>query len=312
LRFLDGKIANQLRKASWKCKRIAWSVKRAWPNASIHLIRDRGLGDVLMCTPTLRVLKRKYPRSRIHFYTDLPDVVRGLSYIDRVLPVAERPALAVYMTYKQIGQVIPQPKHLATIMGEALAVAVDDVRPDCVVSAEIVERFSNEWRHLPRPHVLVQRRAGPWTPNKNWPDEYWQKLIRSLSQTATVIEIGDSPQDGSSPDLRNYLDLRGKTTVAELAACVAASDVLVAPVSGPVHIAAAVNTPSVVILGGYERPENTEYARNKVFYTPLNCSPCWLRTPCPIYRECLTQISPEAVEQAVIELWAARTQEPAP
>jgi ADP-heptose:LPS heptosyltransferase len=153
------------------------------------------------------------------------------------------------------------------------------------------------------PRIVIQRYAGPWTPNKNWPAEYWDRLVTALLKSASVIEIGTP--DAGAFDASNYIDLRGKTSLAELVAAINAADILVGPVSGPLHIAAAVGTPAVVILGGYEVAENTNYPGNRIFYTPIQCSPCWLRTPCPINRECLRRIAPEAVEKATAEMWSS-------
>jgi ADP-heptose:LPS heptosyltransferase len=170
----------------------------------------------------------------------------------------------------------------------------------------LVQRFRRAWRDLPRPHVLVQRRAGPYTPNKDWPDDSWRMLIKMTSKTATVIEIGEHIAVGDHFAAPNYIDLRGRTDLRELVASIAAADILVAPVSGPVHIASAVRTPAIVILGGYEHPENTAYPGNKILYTPIECSPCWLKTACPIDRECLRRISPATVKEAIGELWRSR------
>lgn len=287
----------------WKLRRIKWIVERSRPGTTIHVSRSMGLGDVLMCTPALRALKQAHPWCRLHFYTELPDLVRGLPYIDEVSPFASNPPEAIWMSYEGG---IPPAKHLAELMGMRIGIRVKDVRPDCAVAKDLVEKFKGEWRDLPRPHIMVQRRAGPWTPNKNWPDQSWEKLLPSLAKAATIIEIGDSVDDRPALDLPHYVDLRGKTNLQELVACIAASDILVAPDSGPIHIAAAVRTPAVVILGGYILPENTAYPGNKILYTPIHCSPCWLRTPCPIDRECLKQISPETVEEAVREIWKNR------
>jgi ADP-heptose:LPS heptosyltransferase len=152
----------------------------------------------------------------------------------------------------------------------------------------------------------VQRLASNFSPNKNWPDDSWETLIGVLLITASVIEIGEKSEGHVHFASSNYIDLRGKTNVRELVASIAAADILVAPVSGPVHIASAVRTPAVVIIGGYELPENTFYSENRIFYTPIECSPCWLRTPCPIDRECLRRISPESVQTAIDEVWRSR------
>ncbi len=86
-------------------------------------------------------------------------------------------------------------------------------------------------------------------------------------------------------------------------AAIGAADLHIGPVSGPVHIAAAVGTPAVVIYGGYEHPVCSGYAGNINLYSPVHCAPCWLVEPCPFALECLRMISPRMVEQSVQELW---------
>jgi ADP-heptose:LPS heptosyltransferase len=256
-----------------------------------------------MCTPAMRSLKEANPQCRIYFYTDYPDLVRGLWYVDHIFPGNKRSLRSMRMSYE--GD-LPTGCHLAKILGKRLGVHVKDVRPDCSIDNNLVQRFRCAWGDLPRPYVLVQRRASSYTPNKDWPDASWRTLISMILKTATVIEIGEHGQVGERFATPNYIDLRGRTDLGELVASIAAADILVAPVSGPVHIASAVRTPAVVILGGYEQPENTAYPGNKILYTPIECSPCWLKTPCPIDRECLRRISPESVREAIDEVWRSR------
>jgi ADP-heptose:LPS heptosyltransferase len=267
---------------------------------SIHLFRDGALGDVLMCTPGMRKLKQTNPMCRIHFYTDYPDVVRGLWYLDEVLPSDKRPVESIYLSYEHV-KTARYNNHLSKAMAAKIGVRVKDVKPDCVVNEKLTERFKAEWWSLPRPHVVIHRRAGPWTPNKNWPDESWESLLKTLLRTRTIIEIGTRDDDAGIFD-SNYIDLRGKTTLAELVAVLAAADVMIGPDSGPMHIAAAVKTPAVVILGGYSGPGIIAYPGNVVLHTPIACSPCFLRTPCPIDRECLRRISVEMIEKKIQEI----------
>jgi ADP-heptose:LPS heptosyltransferase len=187
-------------------------------------------------------------------------------------------------------------------MAAKIGVRLKDVRPDCIVEEKLVERFKTSWRDLLRPHIIVQRHSGAWTPNKNWPDTSWKSLLELLSRTCTIIEIG-TEADNAAVVSSNYVDLRGKTSVGELAAAIAAADMLVGPDSGPLHLAAAVKTPAVVIMGGYIVPENTAYSGNKILHTPIHCSPCWLTTPCPFDRECLRRISVEMVKKEIDEVW---------
>lgn len=271
-----------------------------WRRAVIDVARSGGIGDVLMCTPALRELKRRRPTCRLRFYTDFPTLVRGLPYIDEVMPSEAAPRYAAFLEYESA---IPPRVHLAQILGDSLGVHVRDVQPDCAIDARLVERFREMWRGLPRPHITINRHASKWTPNKEWPETYWTELIARVSREASIIELGDSDRGPTENFGANYLDLRNDTPLDEFVAAIAAADLHIGPISAPVHIAAAAGKRSVVIIGGYEHPSNTAYAGNIGLYTAVECAPCWLRTPCPHDRKCLNAISPAHVEEAALSLW---------
>lgn len=281
---------------------------RPWKGQTIELARDSALGDVLMCTPVLRELKRRNPRCYIRFYTKYGPLVNGLPYIDEVLPYDQKPAGALYMSYEEA---VPPEVHLSRIIGDTVGLEVTDTHPDCITRADLVEAYRHSFAHLPQPRIVFLRRSSPWTPNKNWPDPNWVALITLLARDATMIEIGQEDTAAGAITSRNYVDLRGKTSLEELVAVVAASDLHVGPVSGPMHIAMAVGTPSVTICGGYESPRGLEHlagvksATNVFLSSDLPCSPCWLREPCPIGLKCLFSISPAQVEKAIARVLGA-------
>ena len=143
------------------------------------------------------------------------------------------------------------------------------------------------------------------TPNKDWPDEYWDDLVGRLAARGTVIDVGAPPPEPSARPTGSYIDLRGQTTLPELVAAIAVADLHIAPVTGTVHIAAAMGVSSVVIYGGYEHPDCSSYPGNINLYSPVECAPCWLRDPCPYAKKCLKMITPGQVEAAVDQLWNA-------
>jgi len=271
-----------------------------WRRRSFAVLRPIGVGDVLMCTPALRALKRLRPECRIQFYTDRPSLVRGLPYIDEVMPPVAAPFGAIVPDYFDA---IPCETHLSNVLAKSLGVSIDDPRPDCMVDRNLAAQYREMWQRLPHPHIVVSRRASAWTPNKHWPDAYWQALIGRLSRRAGVVEIGEAAQvaEDFGP---HYVDLRGRTSLDDLVAIIAEADLHVGPPSGPVHIAAATGKRSVVIVGGYESPNNAAYPWDIALYTQVACSPCWLRTPCPHGLQCLRAITPEEVEAAALSLWS--------
>lgn len=258
-----------------------------------------------MSTPGLKALKRASPGCHVRFFSKFTPLVSGLPYIDEALPYEARPPSAIYQDYVDYDDFVMPRARLASLLADRLGIALTDDRPDCVIDPELVTRYHTAWRDLPRPYLVVLRKASGWTPNKNWPDHHWSVLLERLLAKATVIEIGEPDASGASGLGTNYHDLRGGTSLEELAAVVAAADIYVGPCSGPMHIAAAAGVRGVVIYGGYERASLSCYPGHIALTMQPPCSPCWLVTPCPYQLKCLEGIAPGTVEAAVWKAWAA-------
>ncbi len=93
--------------------------------------------------------------------------------------------------------------------------------------------------------------------------------------------------------------LAGRTTPSILAAMLSRCKLLVTNDTGPMHVAAAVRTPTVALFGStsptWTRPFGLGH---EVIYKHLECSPCFQKT-CPIGYKCLHAISVDEVYQAV-------------
>lgn len=289
---ISGGMAAVLRAAGRGAFRMRGS--RPWERATLDLARSGGLGDVLMCTPIVREIKRRNPECHVRFFTNFAGLVDGLPQFDEVLPFSAHPWDAFHLEYRTP---VPIGTHLAQAMALNFGMEIEDCRPDCIVRPEAL----SEVRQLlparlltSKPLVVVQRKASAWTANKEWPEPYWRDLGRRLRDRVVLVEIGE--YDGSVSPIGCHIDLRGKTTIEQLVAVVSEADLLIGPDSGPVHIAAATSTPALVIYGGYLHPSHTGYNGHTGHYTQTFCAPCWLRTPCPYDLGCMTAIQPATVE----------------
>ena len=100
----------------------------------------------------------------------------------------------------------------------------------------------------------------PWTsnPRKQWPVARMQTLISRVSELPGVRPIvvgGQEEQSRVSEVLEEgttALNLVGRLSLKELAACLRRARVLVTNDSGPMHVAAAVGTPVVALFGTEE------------------------------------------------------------
>ena len=138
-------------------------------------------------------------------------------------------------------------------------------------------------------------------PHKAWPKGYFERLVRRIEARGfdwLLIGRGEPFFPGERRDLT------GATSLRESAALLAACSALVTGDSGPMHLAAAVNTPVVALFG----PTTREWGffpsgpRDRVLEKSLPCRPCSLhgKKGCSKGGECLAQIEPEDV-MAVLE-----------
>jgi hypothetical protein len=137
--------------------------------------------------------------------------------------------------------------------------------------------------------------AGVLMLNKQWYPERFAEVAAHLLERHPVVQVG-SPTD---PPVPCTYDLRGRTSLRELAAVLAHCRMFIGLVGMPMHMARAVECPSVIVYGGRERPDQTGYRCNENLYTPLICSPCWRDSRCDFERVCLESITtPDVIAAA--------------
>jgi heptosyltransferase-2 len=100
--------------------------------------------------------------------------------------------------------------------------------------------------------------------------------------------------------------LAGKTTLRELCVVLKRAELLLTNDTGPMHLAAALNTPVIVPFGstsaeltGPGLPGDT---RHRLLMGQAPCAPCFLRE-CPIDFRCMNGITADSVVAAVLEVW---------
>ncbi|MDA0986084.1 MAG: glycosyltransferase family 9 protein [Bacteroidetes bacterium] len=167
------------------------------------------------------------------------------------------------------------------------------------------------WQGLEMDKPIVAIHPGATWKNKCWLPENFSALIDLIS-AKTNAEIIISP-GANDDELINFIvnNSYGKVKilpllpVRQLAAILKCCKVLVSNDCGPMHIAVAVNTPTIGIFGP-EPPEiwfpYSEKNGHKSFFTQLDCSPC-RTTKCKLtnddYLLCMQKISTEDIFETV-------------
>lgn len=143
--------------------------------------------------------------------------------------------------------------------------------------------------------------------HKRWP--YYNKLIAMLLdkyQQSQICIIGTDADriEGDLPSDDRIADLRGKLSLSETACVLKDSDIAIGNDCGPMHIADAVQTRSIVIYGPSCELKNAY--RNKVIpvFTDIQCRPCQYSSKIEScdHPQCMTNITPQMVVDKLSEL----------
>jgi heptosyltransferase-2 len=137
---------------------------------------------------------------------------------------------------------------------------------------------------------------------KRWPTERYATLADRfiIEADANVLLIGSPDEIDVSREvaLRMHhqpIFLTGQTNLAQVVAILSLADVLITNDTGPAHIAAALNRPTLVIFGPTDPRTTRPFSPvAEIIRRPPDCAPCMLRD-CPIDHRCMTAITPDEV-----------------
>jgi heptosyltransferase-1 len=179
-----------------------------------------------------------------------------------------------------------------------------------VGTPEFPVRFPAANRAEPHPRVAVLP-SSRW-PTKNWPAERFVRTIRLLREkrAVSVFLLGSSADVDLCGRIAGDLgagvaDLAGQLALPRTGGLLGEMDLLIANDSGPVHMAAAVGTPTLVVFGPTEPLRTGPYGvGHRVLSAELPCRPCYSRVCRRGDLACLSLVTPEQVAQAADEMLA--------
>jgi len=148
---------------------------------------------------------------------------------------------------------------------------------------------------------------------KRWYPEKFAAVAVDLSNNYDIVILGGRKEKEISSDIEKYLiekgianyqNLSGQTTVDELTSQIANLDLFITGDSGPMHLAAAYQIPTVSIFGPTNDIETSQWINEKsiIVKKNLNCQPCMKRV-CPLkHHHCMKLIDSLEVLRAVESL----------
>ncbi len=149
---------------------------------------------------------------------------------------------------------------------------------------------------------------------KRWYPEKFAEVARAFADKYQIVIFGGPAEVDMGDDIEkrlqsmgisNYINLAGKTNIQELCAHIGGLDLFITNDSGPMHVAAAYEVPTVAIFGPTRHLETCQWKNEKsiiVRRDDVACAPCMKRA-CPLkHHECMTKIEANDVIKAVESL----------
>jgi lipopolysaccharide heptosyltransferase II len=332
----------------------------------ILVIKLGALGDLVLITPSLRLLRRRYPKAFISLLVDEPfyELALSLPFVDEVLVYHRsksrgglRRYLKLLSSLRQQGfdmtidfQNIPKTHLLSFLSGTPKRLGYDrgsfgflltsgakghkDTLPPiqhqfrvlrCLglgvghqdetlelnsspKAQEVVSGWLGE-KQVDSVFVTLSLSASHKWPTKNWDlDNYVElgKLTRDAYPGVRFILIGTEKEKKIAAKFqKNFTDsdtlnLVGKTSINEMGEVIRRSQLVIAPDSAPLHMAAAFKVPALGLFGptSAERhaPPNS---KQTLFQKKVDCGPCYSRECVTKTHECMKLITPKEVFLAV-------------
>ena len=144
---------------------------------------------------------------------------------------------------------------------------------------------------------------------KRWYPQEFAKVASELSKKYDIVIFGGPSETDIAGDIEqaligsgvtNYQNLAGRTTITELIDRISSLDLFITGDSGPMHVAAAFQVPTVAIFGPTKDKETSQWMNEKstIVKKNLDCQPCMQRT-CPLkHHNCMKLIKADEVLNA--------------
>jgi heptosyltransferase II len=145
---------------------------------------------------------------------------------------------------------------------------------------------------------------------KRWYPDQFAKVAIALSDKFDIMIFGGIGEKNFAQQIEkhllsnhiyNFQNLAGKTSISELTYYISNLDIFVTGDSGPMHLAASLEIPTIAIFGPTDSIETSQWKNSKsvIIKKNLDCQPCMKRT-CPLkHHNCMKLINAQEVIDSI-------------
>lgn len=237
---------------------------------SILIRRTASLGDVLLATGIAPALKIKYPDTKITFYTEFSDALKNNPWIDEVINEEDfsESGHDLFVDLDMTYEYNPR-QSIIEAYADAAGVKISDC--NFYIDQEPVD--------LPDDFIVIHAGKTLWA-GRNWSAYKFDAIAKRIHELGyKLVAVGC--ETDHLPAF-THLDLRGKTSISQLAYVIAKAKLFIGIDSGPMHIAQIIDKPSVVFFGCVlPKTRLFRSCMHAVTASGIECLGCHHRKPTP-------------------------------
>ena len=255
---------------------------------------SNAMGDCLLLSIALQGIRKKFPNYKIIIECKWSELFLNNPLVDWVT------SKHITMTKRHI-----KPKyHILPSTTDSIYKQISQYTgldgiffPEIYLTNSEIEEVAQKF---PIPYIAIcpVGKAKFSANRKEWGAENFQKVVDNFP-TIKFVQIGTV----ENSLLQNVIDARG-LTIRKSAAVIQNARFFIGLEGGVMHLAKAVDTPSVIIYGGFINPELSQYKDNLNIINLVDCSPCFSseekHTDCPTMK-CMKAIYAEDVCRKIKE-----------
>ena len=275
---------------------------------NILVVKLSAIGDVIHALPVSYAIKETYPDAHLTWVVEPPayPLLEGNPYIDELI-------LFEKTKFRSIGGFLREyPPLRRRLRARRYDVSLDlqglFKSAAIVYTAGVRERVgtANMREGVPEGRTFAAFAVGANWPNKRWPAEHFAALGDRLYEAHIVpVLVGGGHLDATiAADIMAAarippVNLVGRTNLKQLAHLFTRAALVLGGDTGPVHLAAGLGRPTVMLMGPTDANRNGPYGQQEnAIEVDRSCRGCWKRA-CPKGLDCLAAISVDEAEKKI-------------
>lgn len=213
----------------------------------IGIKRQGALGDVLMTTPIIKELRRRYPDAHIWVQTGCKEVFEHHPEIKRVVDHGIERWVDEVIDLDLAYELRPDLHIVDGYSYKAFGKKIEDKRLELFSSKKDIaslKKILQSRIDIMKDRYVALHQAVSWD-NRTWPKLYWEAVVERLLQDGFKIAIIGRKKDFSYELDPRVVNLHSQLSLSQIKELIAYSQLFIGPDSGMLHIAMTTQTPII-------------------------------------------------------------------